>query len=52
MLIKGETIQEKNAFILRAKSDGILKFLGEHSEEVDNMIKKRAGYIGPRKVSD
>ena len=52
LLIKGEYVREKNGFILKSKSDRILKYLGENSKEVDRMIRRLPGYIGPRKVSD
>ncbi|MFH1488513.1 MAG: SEC-C domain-containing protein [Pseudomonadota bacterium] len=52
MLIKGEDIREKKGFILKSRSDRILKFLGENSEEVDDMIRNLPGYIGPRKGAD
>ena len=52
MLIRAQEIKERNAFILKTKSDRILKFLGEHSEEIDALIRGLPGYIGARKVND
>ena len=52
LLIKGREIREKNAFILKAKSDRILKYLSEHSEEVDALIRDLPGYIGKRSQDD
>jgi hypothetical protein len=48
-LIKGEFIQAKNGFIMKSKSDSILRFLSAHGEEIDEMIRGRPGYIGERK---
>jgi hypothetical protein len=48
LLIKGREIQDKNVFILKAKSDRMLKFLSDHSEEVDALIRDLPGYIGKR----
>lgn len=52
MLIQGQEIQGRNAFILKSKSDHIMRFLGENSEEIDALIRKSPGYIGPRTVND
>jgi hypothetical protein len=51
-LIKTSEIGEKNGMVLRAKSERIFRFLGEHSEEIDGIIKGLAGYIGPRKQEE
>ena len=51
-LIKGKEIKGKNAFVLKSRSDQILKFLGENSEEIDALIRNRPGYVGPRTVED
>jgi hypothetical protein len=48
MLIKGEIIDQKNGFVLKSKSDGILKFLAEHSKDINEIIKELPGYIGSR----
>lgn len=48
LLIKGREIHEKNAFILRSKSDRILRFLSDHSDEVDALIRELPGYLGKR----
>ena len=48
LLIKGRDIHEKNVYILKAKSDRILKFLSDHSEEVDALIRDLPGYMGKR----
>jgi hypothetical protein len=47
-LIEAETVKQKNAFLLKAKSDHMLKFLSEKSGEINEMIKDREGYIGSR----
>lgn len=52
MLIKGRDITGENPFVLKLKSDGIFKFLGENSEEIDDLIRNRPGYLGPRTVKD
>ena len=52
ILIKGEEIQRRNGLTLRSKSDRILKFLSERSDEVDQLIRNRPGYIGPRSPKD
>ena len=51
-LIPSQDIRENNGVILRSKSDRMLRFLSEHSEEIDGMIKSLAGYIGKRKAED
>jgi hypothetical protein len=51
LLIKGRQIHDKNVFILKAKSDRILQYLSDHSEEVDTLIRDLPGYIG-RRVAD
>lgn len=48
LLLKGREIQGKNGFLLKSKSDRILSFLKEHSEEVDALIRNRPGYIGKK----
>lgn len=52
MLIKGKEIQAKNAFVLKSKSDRILKFLSEQSTEIDGLIKDLPGYTGPKEAKD
>ena len=49
LLIEGEVVQAKNAFTLKAKSERILRFLSERSEEIDVLIRALPGYIGPRR---
>jgi len=51
-LIKGANVQGKNGPLLRSLSEGILRFLSEHSSEVDDLIKNRPGYIGPRNQAE
>ena len=51
-LIKGKEIQEKNGLILKSKSDTILRFLSENSEEVHALIRDLPGYIGPQTAGD
>jgi hypothetical protein len=48
VLIPAKDIHENNGVILRSKSDRMLKFLSEHSEEIDGLIKSLQGYIGKR----
>jgi len=48
LLLKGREIHEKNAFILKSKSERILQHLSGHSEEVDALIRELPGYIGKR----
>jgi hypothetical protein len=52
MLIKGTDIESQNRFILKSQSDQMLKFLSEHSSEIDEMIRERPGYIGSRVKKD
>lgn len=47
MLVKGKDVQEKNSVILKSKSNQILKFLSERSQEIQKLIYNRPGYIGP-----
>jgi hypothetical protein len=48
LLLRGKEIQGKNGFILKSKSDRILRFLKEHREEVDELIRHRPGYMETR----
>jgi len=50
LLIKGGEIRAKNGLVLKSKSDRILRYLSEHSEEIDSLVRKRPGYIGARKA--
>jgi len=52
VLIPAKDIHENNGVVLRAKSDRMLRFLGEHSEEIDGIIRSLQGYIGRRKAED
>ena len=52
ILLRGQEVHEKNTFVLKTKSDRILRYLSEHSEEVDTLIKDLPGYIGPRKQGE
>ncbi len=52
MLIRGETIAKQDAFILKTKSEKILKFMSEHSADIDAIICERPGYIGSRVKKD
>jgi len=51
LLIKGREIRDKNAFVLKSKSERIFRFLSDHSEEVDALIRGLPGYIGKRSQS-
>jgi SEC-C motif len=48
MLIRGEEISGQNHVLLKTRSVGILRFLSEHSTEIDELICERKGYIGSR----
>lgn len=50
MLIKGEDIQEKNILVLKSKSDKMLRFLSEKSQDIDALIRDLSGYIGSREI--
>jgi hypothetical protein len=52
MLIKGEDIAKQNAFVLKTKSEQILKFLSDKSAEIDALICELPGYIGSRVKKD
>jgi hypothetical protein len=52
MLIQGKEIQEKNIVVLKSKSDSLLKFLSEKSQEIDTLIRDLPGYIGSREVKE
>ena len=52
MLIKGEEIHNKNALILKSKSDSMLKFLSENHQEIDAIIRTLSGYIGSRETKE
>jgi hypothetical protein len=52
MLIKGGDIEKQDRFILKSKSDRILKFLGERGADIDALICERPGYIGSRVGKD
>jgi hypothetical protein len=47
MLIKASEIEEMNGLVLRAKSDRMFRFLSEHAEVLDSLIRNLPGYIGP-----
>ena len=49
MLIKAEAIENKNDVVIKAKSEQIFRFLSENSQEINEIIKTRSGYIGERK---
>jgi hypothetical protein len=48
MLIRGEEISGQNQVLLKTRSVAILRFLSEHSTEIDELICERKGYIGSR----
>jgi hypothetical protein len=52
MLIRGEDIIKQDTFILRTKSEKILKFLSENSAAIDALICELPGYIGSRIKKD
>ena len=52
LLIKGADIESQNSMVIQTKSEQMLRFLSEHSTELDDMIRERAGYIGSRVKKD
>jgi hypothetical protein len=52
MLIKGADIERQDPMIVKSKSDRIMRFLSEHSAEIDALICERPGYIGSRVKKD
>jgi len=52
MLIAGEDIAGQNRLIVKSKSEQILRFLSEKSEEIDGLICELPGYIGSRVNKD
>ena len=52
MLIKGKEIQEKNGMILKSKSDSMLRFLSDNSEEIHDHIRNLPGYIGSKSAGE
>jgi hypothetical protein len=52
MLIKGSDIGQQDPAIVKSKSDRIMRFLSEHSAEIDALICERPGYIGSRVKTD
>lgn len=52
LLMTGREIQGRNGLLLRAKSDRMLKFLSEQSNEIDALISHLPGYIGKRARRD
>jgi hypothetical protein len=52
LLIKGADIERQNAMIIQTKSEQMLRFLSEHSIELDALICERPGYIGSRVKKD
>jgi hypothetical protein len=52
MLIKGSDIVQQNPIIVKSKSERIMRFLSEHSAEIDALICERPGYIGSRVKKD
>jgi hypothetical protein len=52
MLIRGDVIAKADSFVLKTKSERILKFLSENSAELDALICELPGYIGSRVKKD
>ncbi|MCP4682604.1 MAG: SEC-C domain-containing protein [Desulfobacterales bacterium] len=52
MLIKGEDVLKQDTFILKTKSERILKFLSDNSAEIDALICELPGYIGSQVKKD
>jgi hypothetical protein len=52
ILLQGKEIEEKNRFLLKSKSDQVFRFLSDHSQEIDELIRDLPGYMGVRKAKD
>ncbi len=52
MLIKGDVIAKADSFVLKTKSERILKFLSENSAKIDALICELPGYIGSQVKKD
>jgi SEC-C motif len=52
LLIEGADIKDQNARVIQTKSEQMLRFLSEHSTELDGLICERPGYIGSRVKKD
>lgn len=52
LLLWGKEIQDKNSFVLKNKSNRMLRALAENSKEIDALIRNLRGYIGPRTPED
>ena len=52
MLIRGDIIAKADSFVLKTKSERMLKFLSENSAELDALICELPGYIGSRVKKD
>ncbi len=52
MLVKGEDIIKQDTFILKTKSERLLKFLSDNSAEIDALICELPGYIGSQVKKD
>ncbi len=48
MLIKGDVIAKQDSFVLKTKSEMLLKFMSKNSSEIDSLICELPGYIGSR----
>ena len=48
MLIRGDVIAKADSFVLKTKSEKILKFMSENSAKLDALICELPGYIGSR----
>ena len=48
LLIKAEDIARRDSFVLKSKSEQMLKFLSKNSAKVDALICELPGYIGSR----
>jgi hypothetical protein len=51
-LLKGDIIRKRRGSEIRAASAGILRFLSEHSGEIDELIRDREGYLGSGNARD
>lgn len=52
MLLRASDIHRQDPMILRSKSEGMMRFLSQHSAEIDALICERPGYIGSRVKAD
>ncbi|MFO7987114.1 MAG: SEC-C metal-binding domain-containing protein [Desulfatiglandaceae bacterium] len=52
MLLKGSEIEAQQRTLLKSKSDRMMRFLSDKSQEIDDLICELPGYIGSRVNKD